>query len=120
MTIQGAFLRGGSILQNANKMERVTKIRLKKASGKTAMFLQFRGWYVEIGDSKVYHFPHKLRTDANFDNAPENEYFDAGKVFQEEDAEHFRNEVLESEAFLKDSCGSLSRAFRLYLNPNEA
>lgn len=100
-------------------MERVTTIRLKKASGSTAKYFQFHHWYVEIGTGGVYHFDHQLKTDDNFDNLPENEHFDnAAKPYAENDKERFRADVLDQEDFLKKSYGSCKKAYRVYNDPN--
>ena len=95
-------------------MERVTKIRLKKASGNTAIYFQFHRWYVEIGDGYVDHFDHRLRTDENFDNTTENEHFQNPIPYKAGEEERFRKDVIDQEKFLKDSVGSLKKAFRLY------
>ena len=98
-------------------MSNVTTIKLKRAGGRTATFFHFHHWYVEIGDGYVDHFDHRLRTNENFDNTQENEHFCETKPYTKDDKERFKKDVLEQEKFLKESVGSLSKAFRMYNDP---
>lgn len=98
-------------------MERVTIVRLKNVDGNPKKFFHFHHWYVEVGTGLVCHFDHRMATDENFDNTEENERFSDNNPYMDGDGDRFKEDVLNQEKFLKEACGSLNRAFRMYNNP---
>lgn len=99
--------------------ERVTTIKLRKAGGSTAKFLHYRHWYCEVGTGYTDHFDHQLKSGESFEQ-PENEHFSSKTPYTENDKERFKKDVEEQEQFLKESIGSLHKAFRVYNHPEEA
>lgn len=99
--------------------ERVTTIKLRKAGGNTAKFLHYHNWYCEVGTGYTDHFDHRLKSGESFEQQ-ENEHFSNSNPYTENDTERFKKDVEEQEQFLKDSVGSLKKAYRVYNHPEEA